>query len=247
MSPAPPRSASSRTGRSSRTPAVEAVLDDAAATANAYARAVAMRPHPDEGFHFYPGTGSRWTSPLFAGGHTFQTPPPLITQEGVKPFPDPRAKMLNARTSFFYLATGITPAMCMNLPRIGSQYVGVTMDARGEALDGSRSYRLTLPPGIPAEKFWSITLYDNQSRSMLATPQRFPRAGSQAYPTPAATAESDGSTVLRFAPERPADVSEGNWVQTAPGHNWFAILRFYSPLPSFFDKTWQPGEIEPAD
>ena len=28
------------------------------------------------------------------------------------------------------------------------------------------------------------TVYDNQTRSMLDTPQRYPRAGNQSYPTP---------------------------------------------------------------
>jgi hypothetical protein len=87
-------------------------------------------------------------------------------------------------------------------------------------------------------------LYDNQSRSMLATPQRFPRAGSQDYPSPAAEAEADGSTVIYFAPEIPEGVKRGNWIQTDPKKGWFTILRLYSPLPSFFDKSWQPSEIE---
>ena len=39
-------------------------------------------------------------------------------------------------------------------------------------------------------------------------------------------------------------VAEGNWVQTEPGKGWFQLLRFYSPLPAFFDKTWRAGEIE---
>jgi len=34
---------------------------------------------------------------------------------------------------------------------------------------------------------------------------------------------------------------------TTPGKGWFAILRLYSPEQPFFDKTWQPGEVEPAD
>ena len=34
---------------------------------------------------------------------------------------------------------------------------------------------------------------------MLQTPQRFPRAGSQSYPTPAATANADGSTTVTSA------------------------------------------------
>ena len=80
---------------------------------------------------------------------------------------------------------------------------------------------------------------------MLQTPQRFPRAGSQSYPTPAATADADGSTTVTFGPERPADSPEGNWIQTDPGKGWFVILRLYSPLQSFFDKSWRPSEIEP--
>ncbi|MEU8900401.1 DUF1214 domain-containing protein [Nocardia sp. NPDC048505] len=224
-----------------------ALLADAAATANVLVRSVAMAPREAEGFAYYPGTGSQWTSPLFAGGYTFQTPPPQVTAAGVEPYPDRHAKLLNARSSFFYMATGITPAMCMNLPGIGSQYIATTVDATGAPLRGDRRYRLRLPAGIPAAKFWSITLYDNQTRSMLDTPQRFPRAGSQNYPTPAATAGADGSTVLWFAPEQPAEAGIGNWVQTDASRSWFAILRFYSPTPAFFDKKWRPGEIEVTD
>ena len=29
-----------------------------------------------------------------------------------------------------------------------------------------------------------------------------------------------------------------------PGKGWFMILRLYGPLQPWFDKTWQPGEIE---
>lgn len=224
-----------------------AILAEAGAAANACVRAVAMRPRPAEGFHFYPDTDSNWTSPLFAGGHSFQTPPPLVTEEGIQPFPDPGAKKTLARASFFYLATVITPAMCMNLPGIGSQYLGVTMDSDQQTLHGWSTYRLRLPAGIPAGKFWSLTAYDNQTRSMVVTDQRFPRAGSQAYPTPAAVPDADGSTTLWFGPVRPDKVPAGNWIQTDPQRAWFAILRFYNPLPAFFDKSWRPGEIELVD
>jgi hypothetical protein len=50
-----------------------------------------------------------------------------------------------------------------------------------------------------------------------------------------------------LSPRQPASVPDGNWIQTIPGRNWFTILRFYSPLPSFFDRSWQPTEIQPAD
>jgi hypothetical protein len=132
----------------------------------------------------------------------------------------------------------------MRLTGIGSQYIIATKDADGNRLDGAKTYRVTLPPDIPAARFWSLTVYDTETRSMLQTPQRFPRAGSQSYPTPAATADGDGSTTVVFSPERPADSPEGNWIQTTEGKGWFGILRLYSPGQSYFDKSWRPSEIE---
>ena len=120
------------------------------------------------------------------------------------------------------------------------------LDAEANVLDGGKTYKVVLPPNIPAEAFWSFTVYDNQTRSMLQTPQNYPRAGSQAFPSPAAQASPDGSTTVWFGPTQPKDVPRGNWIQTMPGKGWFTILRLYSPLPSFFTKTWRAGEIEPV-
>jgi hypothetical protein len=49
-----------------------------------------------------------------------------------------------------------------------------------------------------------------------------------------------------FGPEAPKG-KESNWIQTVPGKGWFTILRLYSPLDAFFDKTWKAGEIELID
>jgi hypothetical protein len=133
----------------------------------------------------------------------------------------------------------------MDLPEVGSQYLGAFCDREGKALEGEVTYQLRLPPRIPAHRFWSITLYDDQTRSMLESPQRFPRAGSQAYPTPAAQPDPRGATTLVFGPSRPASVAPGNFIQTTSGRSYFAILRLYGPLETFFDKSWRPGEIEP--
>jgi hypothetical protein len=182
---------------------------------------------------------------LFAGGYTFETPPPQVSADGtITPYPSTGYRFLNSRTAMFFYATGITPAMIMRLTGIGSQYLGAFVDAKGEYLDGSKTYKMTLPPNIPAEKFWSLTVYDNQTRSMLDTPQRYPRAGSQSYPSPAAVANPDGSTTVYFGPSKPAGVSDGNWIQTDPKKGWNTLLRLYSPLEPFFDKSWRPSEIE---
>lgn len=221
---------------------MKAILTDAAAVGTAAGRTLNWRPRESEGFAYYPG--SAWTNYLWVGGYSFETPPPLVTKEGIKPFPPTGYRTLDARTAMFYYATGITPAMIMRLSEIGSQYLGAFVDSNGEYLDGAKTYKVTLPPNIPARAFWSITVYDNQTRSMLQTSQRYPRAGSQGYPGPAAVADHDGSTTVYFAPTKPANVTDGNWIQTVPGKGWNTLLRFYSPLEPFFTKEWRPSEIE---
>ena len=221
------------------------ILEEAAAVGAATSRALFFDSRASDEFTYY--DGSAWFNMLWVGGYTFETPPPLVTADGIKPFPATGVRKLHSRTSFLYAATGVSPAMCMRLTGLGSQYLMAVKDADGGILDGAKSYRLTLPPDIPAARFWSVTLYDNETRSMLETPQRFPRAGSQSYPTPAATANDDGSTTLTFGPERPTDSPAENWIQTTEGKGWFPILRLYSPLEPFFDKSWRPSEIELVD
>jgi hypothetical protein len=219
------------------------ILEEAAAVGNATSRVLMFDPRASEGFEYYPG--SSWTNMLFVGGYNFETPPPLVTPEGIKPLPPTGSRKLHSRTSFFYGYTGITPAMCMRLTNVGSQYVIAFTDSDKQLFDGGKTYRVTLPPNIPHARFWSLTLYDNETRSMLQTPQRFPRAGSQSYPTPAAVPGPDGSTTVVLGPDKPEGVPDGNWIQTVPGKGWFVILRLYSPTEAFFDKSWRVGEIEP--
>ncbi len=217
------------------------ILTDAVAVANATGRSLGFAPR-DPDWYFY--ENSQWWNPLFAGGYLFETPLPEITKDGAKPYPPTGYKQNDARTSFFYNATGITPAMAMRLTGGGSQYLFASKDANGDFFDGAKTYKVVLPKDIPAEAFWSLTLYDNQTRSMLQTPQKYPRAGSQAYPSPAAQTAEDGSTTVWFSPEQPDGVARGNWIQTDPNKGWVVLLRLYSPMASFFDKSWQPSDIE---
>ena len=219
------------------------ILDDAVAVGNAASRTVGMGASPTEGFRYYDGD-SAWWNMLFVGGFEFTNPPPEITPEGVKPYPNQGARRLHSRTSMFYTATAITPAMCMRLSGVGSQYLIANLDAAGEPFDGAKTYRVSLPKDIPAARFWSLNLYDTQTRSLLQTDQLYPRAGSQEYPSPAAEAEADGSTVVYCSPTQPDGVAAGNWIQTDPEKGWFVILRLYSPLQSFFDMSWRAGEFE---
>lgn len=221
------------------------ILSDAAAFGQAAGRALNWRyamKHTDWAYY----EGSKWGSMLWEGGAFFETPPPLFEDGMFKPLPPTGARTLDSRTAFYYGYTLDSPGMIMRIPGVGSQYLMGFLDSDGNPFDGAKTYKVTLPPKIPAAAFWSFTLYDNQTRSMLQTPQNYPRAGSQSYPSPAAEAAADGTTTVWFGPTQPGGVPRGNWIQTVPGKGWFTILRLYSPLPSFFDKSWRAGEIEPV-
>ncbi|MGB5592141.1 MAG: DUF1254 domain-containing protein [Gammaproteobacteria bacterium] len=219
------------------------ILTDAAAVGSASGRMLNWRytvKHPE--WSYYPG--SMWSNMLWEGGAFFETPPPAFKDGMFKPYPPTGARTLDSRIAFYYGYTLDSPGMIMNIPGVGSQYLIGFLDSEGNPYDGSKTYKVTLPKGIPARAFWSLILYDNQSRSMLQTPQRFPRAGSQSYPSPAAEVASDGSTTVFIGPKQPEGVKRGNWIQTDPAKGWFVILRLYSPLESFFTKEWRPSEIE---
>lgn len=223
---------------------MKGILEEAVKVANATGRVLGFAPRDPEWFWY---ENSQWWNPLFQGGYDFETPLPEITDGAAKPHPPTGYKQNDARTSFFYNATGITPAMAMRLTGIGSQYLFAAKDGSGDYFDGAKTYKVTLPEGIPAEAFWSLTLYDNQTRSMLKTPQKYPRAGSQNYPTPKAEAAEDGATTVWFAPDQPDGVARGNWIQTDPDKGWIVLLRLYSPMPGFFDKSWQLSEVTPVE
>ena len=47
-----------------------------------------------------------------------------------------------------------------------------------EFLHGENTYRLVMPPDVPAKDFWSLTVYDVETRSMLKNGTRFPNIDS---------------------------------------------------------------------
>lgn len=145
------------------------------------------------------------------------------------------------RSSFAYIAIGMSPAMVEKHVGTGSQYLWTPRDASGAFLDGGKRYRLRIPAKIPVKNFWSIVAYDADSRSILRNSQPFPSVST--YTAPAANA--DGSIDIEFGPTAPASgvTNAKNWIQTTPGKGWFTLFRFYGPLEPFFDKTWKPEDI----
>lgn len=202
---------------------MQKILKEAADVGAATVRTLAAHPREDV-FYFYPGEGV-WSTPFPGGSHEFL---------------DNGARVLDARSYFHFYATGITPAMTMKMVGKGSQYAVAYLDSKGNPFDGSKTYKVNLPPNVPAKDFWSFTLYDNQTRAMLQTDQQFPGLDSNKQ---GLQQNADGSYDIYFSPKAPTG-KEDNWIQTVPGKGWNMLLRLYGPLDPWFDKTWKPGDPE---
>lgn len=203
------------------------VLTDAATVGRAMAETLAYAPRvPVDVVYAYPGE-RRWKK-IFFSDPTFH---------------EPEYMAIDLRTKYAFEAIGTAKSMVVSVPGQGSQYIGAYQDADGSWLTGDMTYRIRLPKDVPANMFWSLTVYDNETRSMIQNDHGRPLVGS----VHGAVAKQDGSFDLYFGPKLPAGVPEQNWVQTTPGKGWFVYLRLYGPEQPYFDKTWVPGDVEKVE
>ncbi|UUO04706.1 DUF1254 domain-containing protein [Blastopirellula sp. J2-11] len=149
---------------------------------------------------------------------------------------------LDARAWFFTDYYSISPGMVSMTPGKGAFYMIAFKDAEGEWLNGEKSYKLHLPPNIPADLFWSVTLYEAENASGLANGQPFPSLGKLNNPAQ----QDDGGTILHLGPKSPKG-ADRNWLATVPGRGYFVILRLYVPQKAAIDGSWKPGDIEQSN
>jgi hypothetical protein len=168
--------------------------------------------------------GSHWEEVFLTGNVTFE---------------NPSFVELDARAALYYQATGASKGALLDLVGAGSKYATTFKDGDGRPLDGGQPYRLRVPAGVPARQFWSVTVYDAETRSMIDNAQGV--SGRDSYQDLAGNA--DGSIDLFFGPEAPAG-REDNWVQTNPGAGFFVYFRWYGPTQPYFDKTWRLPDVE---
>jgi hypothetical protein len=153
---------------------------------------------------------------------------------------NPNYLEIDAKTTIYYQAMGASKSALKSIVGAGSKYSAAFTDSQGDWLDGSRNYRLTVPPNPPVKDFWSVTVYDARTRSMIDNPQG--KSGRDSYQE-SIHKNDDGSVDLYFGPKPPAG-HEDNWVQTLPGVGFFVYFRWYGPLDAYFDQSWRLPDIE---
>jgi hypothetical protein len=141
---------------------------------------------------------------------------------------------------WFFQAIASSPAMFRRGAGAGSVYWLGSHDSSGAYLDGGKSYTLTIPQPVPAKLFWSVTVYDAETRSQIQTEQA--KAALRSLFELKDVSKSE-PTELYFGPTAPKG-QEGQWIQTIPGKGWFVYFRIYGPEESAFDGSWKPGDFE---
>jgi len=116
----------------------------------------------------------------------------------------------------------------------------ISCDSKGNQLNGVKKYKLHLEPDIPASEYWSLIVYDSETRLIIKNQQPWPSVFSN---NKTLLYNNDGSVDAWFGPDS-IEGKESNWVKTIPGRHWYLILRLYYPLEAWFDKRWRPGEVE---
>lgn len=201
---------------------MQAILEEASKIGAAIVRTQMAKPRAD---YLYKFPGTKWLNPLAYKSYLFE-------HEG--------SRLSDARSAFHFYATGITPAMSMKIIGKGSQYAIAYSDKDGNTFDGGKTYKFHVPPNPPMKEFWSFTIYDNQTRSMLQTDQQFPGIDNNKK---GLLQNDDGSWDIYIGPKAPAGF-ENNWIQTVPGKGWNTIFRLYAPLEPWFDGEWYPSDAE---
>lgn len=147
---------------------------------------------------------------------------------------------LYRRASFTWEAVSRGKAYYIEQPGIGQQYRTGYKDSDGNPLVGSQHYSLTMPANPPAKLFWSIVVYDVNTRTLILNETGIPAASSRT----GVKADADGAVTLHFSATLPEGVAKENWLQTNEDESWFAYLRFYGPTEAYFDETYPLQDIK---
>lgn len=146
---------------------------------------------------------------------------------------------LDERAAYTYEASTTSMAMISKTPGLGQAYLGAYQDEEGNGLDGSKTYKLTVPAEVPAANFWSLTVYDVSTRCLINNPQRLADRSSRND----MVKNADGTIDLYVGPEAPEGL-EKNWIPSVKGQGWFCYFRLYGPTEAHFNKTWNLPDFE---
>jgi hypothetical protein len=115
-----------------------------------------------------------------------------------------------ARDKWFFQAIAASPQMFRRDAGAGSLYWLGLRDNAGAYLDGGKAYKLTVPQPVPGKLFWSVTVYDAETRSQVQTDQGKAALRSLVELTPEKVGKDAKEVDLYFGPKAPARRGAGS-------------------------------------
>lgn len=117
-------------------------------------------------------------------------------------------------------------------------------DKDGNVFSSNATYELTVPPNVPAGKFWSVNVYEFETGGTFFDDVEKVAVSSKQIDL---LTNEDGSVTLTFGPECPEGMPISNHILTVGNGSWFALFRWYDPLPELFptsDNRWTLGDFK---
>lgn len=167
---------------------------------------------------------SRWN---FAGN-------PELVKSAQAGYDEPEAYPVDLRgVAYSYAFVG--------LKRLGTGqfYLISIKDKAGHDFDGSQTYRLSVPAGVPVQQYWSLTAYDRETHALIRNMDRAGRSSQIAD----LKKNRDGSVDIFLGPKAPKG-EEANWIPTDPERKFEVMFRLYAPTKALFDKSWVLPDLE---
>ncbi len=178
----------------------------------------------DAGLPPFFSDASRWTAPA----------PPDLVKEAQAAYSAANVYPIDNRgMAYSYAFIGLKRL------GVGQMYLISIRDKTGQAFDGGKTYKLTVPPNPPIEQYWSVTAYDRQTHALIKNMSRASRSSQ----IPELQKNADGSVDVYFGAAPPAG-KETNWVPTDPKRGFELMFRLYAPKKEFFEKTWVLPDVE---
>ncbi|MBY5406604.1 DUF1254 domain-containing protein [Rhizobium leguminosarum] len=196
----------------------KAILQDAAVEAREL-----LDHRYDQGYPpFYPN--GRWAVPAFGD----------LVKAGSSGYAEPDIYPLDYRSLTYSMGY-------VGIKRLGTAqtYLIASKDGNGHEFDGKSSYRLHVPPNVPVDLYWSVTVYDRRTHALVRNMERASRASNSSE----VKQNPDGSVDVYFGPSAP-DGKASNWVPTDPQRGFELLFRLYGPKKQLFEKSWVLPDVE---
>ncbi|BCP52794.1 hypothetical protein K32_14110 [Kaistia sp. 32K] len=107
-------------------------------------------------------------------------------------------------------------------------------DSDGNLLSGANRYVIKFDREPPVNAFWSLTMYDDADKMLVANPIARYKVGTD---TQGLVKAADGSITIPVQADKPDGDAAANWLP-APKGNFYVILRLYQPSDEILNGSY---------